>query len=150
MWRVKLKCPIACCNQYVYTSDRLERLCRFVEAEIGPEWSRLYRCLPFYPSRGVETISSDIDDISSRFLRNTQEQAHHALSRWRRMHTRACVTDLRDALVLIRRKDVVEKYDHIRREKLGREKTTSPKLNRMVHFPKLNQGGKKIHNYLDF
>ncbi|XP_005098259.1 uncharacterized protein LOC101863343 [Aplysia californica] len=130
--------------------DNLEKFCKFVASEIEGDWIRLYRALPFYPARGMETVSADIDDIITRFLRNSEEQAHQGLSRWRRMHTRAGVNDLRQALHTIKRKDIVEKYDKMLtpRSKM----LVSPKAHRMVHFPKISPRSKKKHknHYLSF
>ncbi|CAL1533674.1 unnamed protein product [Lymnaea stagnalis] len=133
--------------------DRLQTLCGLVASELDGDWTRLYRCLPFYPRRGDETVSADIDDITGRFLRNTKEQAQQALSRWRRMHTRACVGDLKEALVAIKRKDILEKFEqHGKKAALRRERTMSPKVHRVVHFPKLSTVGmkRKQNTYLQF
>ncbi|GFR68746.1 hypothetical protein ElyMa_003741000 [Elysia marginata] len=127
--------------------DRFEKFCRKVGQEIDGDWARLYRALPFYPSRGQETIASDIDDITSRFLRNPDEQAQQALSRWRRWHTRACTNDLRDALLMIRRKDILDKLDRNNQEDVS---TVSPKMHRVVHFPKIANRVRKKNHYLHF
>ncbi|KAH9513210.1 hypothetical protein Btru_034375 [Bulinus truncatus] len=129
--------------------DRLQGLCQFVAQKIEGDWVRLYRCLPFFPQRGEETVSADIDEIISRFMRNTEEQANQALSRWRRMHIRASVNDLKSALTEIKRTDIMDSFERGTQTALKRERTMSAKIHRVVHFPKLPPPRKK-HHYLQF
>lgn len=131
----------------LFSSDRLDKLCRIVSTDIDGDWQRLYRHLPFYPHRGEETVKGDVDDILTRFLRNTDEQASQSLSRWRRMHTRACVDDLIHALTVIKRKDIIDKFDNLTHPKT---KHVSQKLHRIVHFPKISPRARKKQHYLYF
>jgi hypothetical protein len=53
-------------------------------------------------------LHSDIDQIDKAFVRgNTQELALECLRRWRRVHTRANLEDLKQALLRIGRPDVL-------------------------------------------
>jgi len=121
--------------------DTLDRFCKFIASEIESDWIRLYRCLPFYPDRGQETIERDIDELTTRFLRNCEEQAHQALSRWRRMHTRAGAGSLRQALTDVRRRDIWERYDLL----ITPQPKPAPetKAQKLVHLPKINAKAKK-------
>ena len=74
----------------------------------------LYRYLPFYPKRGINTIEKDISSISIEGARGPLEsKAAEALKRWRRHHTRAKFADLAEALKRIRRHDVVNRLDNM-------------------------------------
>jgi len=42
---------------------------RLTSKYIGRDWSRLYWQLPFYPSRGNEEISKDINQIDDKYHR---------------------------------------------------------------------------------
>ncbi len=98
---------------------------------------RLYRVLPFYPARGEETVGGDIDNIVQNHMRhNVEEQAKQALARWRRMHTRDKVEDLTNALLEIRRKDIVDKIQMVLSVKSSSSFVDTVFV-RTVHFPKL-------------
>lgn len=92
--------------------DKLEKACRVTAQTIEKEWIPLYRMLPFHPPRGEENLRVDIDDIITNYMRENQEfQAKQALLRWRRVHTRATITDLTNTLMYMRRRDIVEKIN---------------------------------------
>ncbi|XP_013085883.2 uncharacterized protein LOC106070508 isoform X2 [Biomphalaria glabrata] len=131
------------------TKDRLQRLCHLVAQKVEGDWVRLYRSLPFFPPRGEETTTADIGEIMSRFMRNTEEQANQALTRWRRMHIRASIDDLKTALTAIKRTDIIERFERRTATTISREKTMSAKIQKVVHFPKLPPSRKKQH-YLQF
>ena len=102
---------------------------RLTGKHIGRDWNRLYRQLPFYPTRGREEISKDITHIDDKYHRgdvfsvsfafqrlvrsfsSSQEQAKDALNKWRRFHTRAKLDDLLHALQQIHRTDIVQVID---------------------------------------
>ena len=42
---------------------------RLTAKHIGRDWNRLYRQLPFYPTRGREEISKDITHIDDKYHR---------------------------------------------------------------------------------
>ncbi|XP_060066325.1 uncharacterized protein LOC132546619 [Ylistrum balloti] len=122
--------------------DKLERASRVTAIHIDTDWPKLYRVLPFYPPRGDENVRMDIDEIGRVFMRDVQEnQAKQALARWRRMHNRASVDDLKAALQQIRRKDIVDEIDtelakranKVKQENL--QKAESP--TRTVRFPRV-------------
>ena len=117
-------------------TDILEKALRLIANHIDGDWMKLYRELPFYPPRGDVTINVDIDDIASTYMRHTvEEQARQCLARWRRMHTRATLDDIRTALTAINRKDLVDRLEE--RLPPSRRCQTEPKQFRTVHFPKL-------------
>ncbi|XP_069110538.1 synaptonemal complex protein 1-like [Argopecten irradians] len=122
--------------------DKLERASRVAAAHIDVDWPKLYRVLPFYPPRGDENVRMDIDEIGRVFMRDIQEtQAKQSLVKWRRMHNRASVDDLKAALLQVRRKDIVEEIDielakranKVKQENL--QKAESP--TRTVRFPRV-------------
>ncbi|XP_033762334.1 myosin-4-like [Pecten maximus] len=122
--------------------DKLERASRVAATHIDVDWPKLYRVLPFYPPRGDENVRIDIDEIGRVFMRDIQEtQAKQSLAKWRRMHNRASVDDLKAALHQIRRKDIVEEIDtelakranKVKQENL--QKAESP--TRTVRFPRV-------------
>lgn len=114
--------------------DKLEKATRVTATLIDKDWIPLYRTLPFHPPRGEENLRVDIDDITNTFLRDTLEvHAKQALYRWRRMHTRASVDDLKKALTAIKRKDIADKVD----EELSKKRAVKPKTSSAVKFPKV-------------
>ncbi|KAL8592152.1 hypothetical protein ACOMHN_033523 [Nucella lapillus] len=117
--------------------NKLDAVCHQVAQAIDADWIRLYHSLPFHPPRGQHIIPDDIDDIRTRFLRhNMEEQARQSLAKWRRLHTRACVEDLRAALQEVKRPDVLERVE----SKLTTPRAkpcVGPKRHRTVHFPRL-------------
>ncbi|KAK7110635.1 hypothetical protein V1264_014475 [Littorina saxatilis] len=116
--------------------DKLDMVCQLVVQTIDTDWVRLYHTLPFHPPRGHHIITDDIDDISTRFMRhNMEEQARQSLAKWRRLHTRACVEDLRSALQAVNRTDVLERLDTALTPRS--RPAMGPKRHRTVHFPKL-------------
>jgi hypothetical protein len=42
---------------------------RLISKYIGRDWSRLYWQLPFYPSRGRQEVSRDINHIDDKYHR---------------------------------------------------------------------------------
>ncbi|XP_076439733.1 uncharacterized protein LOC143279549 [Babylonia areolata] len=120
--------------------DKLEVVCHQVAQSIDADWKRLYHTLPFHPPRGQHIIADDIDDISTRFLRHTtEEQARQSLAKWRRLHTRACVEDVRTALQGVKRPDVLERID-VKLTTPRARPCVGPKRHRTVHFPQLPTG----------
>ncbi|OWF41034.1 uncharacterized protein LOC110463013 [Mizuhopecten yessoensis] len=122
--------------------DKLERASRVVSIHIDGEWPKLYRALPFYPPRGDENVRMDIDEIGRVFMRDIQEtQAKQALARWRRMHNRASVDDLKAALTQIKRKDIADEIETelakraIKVKQDNLQKAESP--TRTVRFPRV-------------
>ncbi|KAL4221914.1 hypothetical protein ACF0H5_017966 [Mactra antiquata] len=117
--------------------DRLEKCCKITSTMIDHDWSRLYRALPFHPPRGDVNISNDIDEIGKEYMRQlTEEMCRQSLWRWRRMHTRASVEDLKKALTSIRRKDIVEAIEEELTKRANKPSIPSPAF-RTVRFPKL-------------
>ncbi|XP_052760476.1 uncharacterized protein LOC128203200 isoform X2 [Mya arenaria] len=94
------------------TDGTLDKACAVVEAEIGLDWIQLYRALPFFPTRGAETIEKDISSIAMEGARGPKKDiAGVALARWRRHHTRARAEDLKQGLKAIRRPDLYREVD---------------------------------------
>ena len=95
-------------------TDLLERLMKVVSKRIDHDWMKLYRCLPFYPPRGQANIEADIDEVSRQQYRSTADvHAMTCLQRWRRLNCRASVTELRQALVTCKRKDIALVLDNV-------------------------------------
>ncbi|CAF3327334.1 unnamed protein product [Rotaria socialis] len=90
--------------------DELSKAFRLISKYIGRDWNRLYWQLPFYPTRGQEELSKDIQHVDEKYQRGDvfQDQAMEALNKWRRFHTRAKVDDLIHGLGQIRRFDIVQ------------------------------------------
>ncbi|XP_064648029.1 uncharacterized protein LOC135500466 [Lineus longissimus] len=89
-------------------TDVLERASRVTSRLIDQDWKKLYRALPFVPHRGEEMLHNDIDQIDKSFVRgNNQELALECLRRWRRVHNRSNLEDLKQALHLVGRPDVL-------------------------------------------
>ena len=83
-----------------------------VAQEIQNDWPKLYRRLPFYPPRGFATIEDDLDDIiKEQYRSKPQAQARTSLARWRRMHNRANLIEVKDALIQMHRQDIVERIE---------------------------------------
>ncbi|KAK3108734.1 hypothetical protein FSP39_014455 [Pinctada imbricata] len=92
--------------------DKLERATRITASLIDKDWIHLYRNLPFHPPRGEENLRADIEDVVTTFLRDTAEvHAKQSLYRWRRVNTRANLDDLKKSLMIIKRKDIVDKME---------------------------------------
>ena len=51
------------------SADDLSKAIRLISKHIGRDWSRLYWQLPFYPSRGQEEVSRDINHIDDKYHR---------------------------------------------------------------------------------
>ncbi|XP_048754088.1 intersectin-1-like isoform X2 [Ostrea edulis] len=114
--------------------DKLEKATRVTAVNIDKDWITLYRALPFHPPRGEENLRQDIEDITNTFLRDTVEvHAKQALYRWRRVHTRASVDDLKKTLISIKRKEIADKVE----DELAKKKTVKPKPQQTVRFPKV-------------
>ena len=111
----------------VVFSDTLDRACAVVAQTISGDWCRLYRSLPFLPSRGQCNIESDIEKIVQANPRDGH--AHHALRslhRWRRFNQRAQTDDLIAALRSLKRYDIISHVD---------ETLNPPVLNTKVEEP---------------
>ncbi|CAF0991246.1 unnamed protein product [Rotaria sp. Silwood1] len=133
-------------------NDDLSKAIRLISKYIGRDWSRLYWQLPFYPLRGKEEVSKDINYIDDKYHRGDvfRDQATDALNKWRRFHTRAKLDDLIHALQNINRFDVIQIIDrHILKpkrllneehEEIDPRKKEIEDLNR-----KLNRLFEKIH-----
>ncbi|XP_053373052.1 uncharacterized protein LOC123530850 [Mercenaria mercenaria] len=120
--------------------DKLERCCKITASKIDTDWTRLYRALPFHPARGEQTILKDVDEIGKEYMRHIpDEMCRQSLWRWRRMHTRASVEDLKKALLSIKRKDIVEAIDEDIVRQANKPNIPSPAF-RTIRFPKL-----KVH-----
>ncbi|ESO86259.1 hypothetical protein LOTGIDRAFT_235493 [Lottia gigantea] len=116
--------------------DKLDRAITLVSRYIDSDWIKLYWQLPFYPIRGEETKRQDIEDIAHNFIRHvTEDQAKQCLLKWRRLHTRATLACLRDALSAMRRKDIIDILD--KELKPRPQCSVNPKLYRTVHFPEI-------------
>lgn len=59
-----------------------------------------------------------------------------SLTRWRRMHTRACVDDLKKALLSVKRKDIVDLIEEDITKRASKPSIPSPAF-RTVRFPKV-------------
>ncbi|CAF1997085.1 unnamed protein product [Rotaria magnacalcarata] len=95
------------------TNDDLSKAIRIVAKYIGRDWSRLYWNLPFYPMRGKEEVSKDINSIDDKYHRGDvfRDQAIDSLGKWRRFHTRAKLDDLMQGLRSINRLDILQIID---------------------------------------
>lgn len=94
------------------TDGTLDKACDVVVQSIYQDWIHLYRKLPFFPTRGSETIEKDIASIAVEGARGPKKDiASVALNRWRRHHTRARAEDLREGLRAIRRFDVMKEVE---------------------------------------
>ncbi|PAA52811.1 hypothetical protein BOX15_Mlig027336g1 [Macrostomum lignano] len=90
----------------------IQMACRVVAKAIEQDWFRLYFQLPFYPPRGQVDLDADVDRINKRLVRgNRQELATEMLATWRRLHTRANVEALKEALGRIGRQDLSQRVD---------------------------------------
>ncbi len=54
---------------FLFLLDDLGKAMRLTAKYIGRDWSRLYWQLPFYPSRGREEVSRDINHIDEKYHR---------------------------------------------------------------------------------
>ena len=80
----------------MYPPDLIDRAVGLVAQEVQSDWPKLYRRLPFYPPRGVATVEDDLDAIIKDQYRGRPEaQARASLVRWRRMHSRANIDELK-------------------------------------------------------
>jgi hypothetical protein len=52
-----------------YDLDDLAKAMRLIAKYIGRDWNRLYWQLPYYPSRGKEEVSRDINHIDDKYHR---------------------------------------------------------------------------------
>lgn len=94
------------------TDGTLEKACDVVVKNIDQDWIHLYRKLPFFPTRGSETIEKDIASIAIEGARGPKRDiASVALARWRRHHTRARAEDLKQGLRAIKRLDILKEVD---------------------------------------
>ncbi|XP_025110321.1 uncharacterized protein LOC112573870 isoform X2 [Pomacea canaliculata] len=92
--------------------DPVENACRIICSHIDRDWVQLYRNLTFFPQRGAETIERDLLHLTEMGARASVALAsRHALERWKRYHTRANVEDLRQALMKIKRTDILRLID---------------------------------------
>lgn len=92
-------------------NDPLSRACDVVAAHIGHDWPKLYRSLPFTPSRGSVILDHDIRNIEQASRINRIEQAQRCLTYWRRFHTRARVDELLGCVDKIQRSDIAHHVD---------------------------------------
>ncbi|KAL3831684.1 hypothetical protein ACJMK2_023407 [Sinanodonta woodiana] len=116
--------------------DKLERAIRITATKIDGDWPRLYWSLPFHPPRGEETIRADIDEIGKTYMRRPSEElCKQCLWRWRRVHTRTSLNDLKKALLVCKRKDIADLID----QKMSQKRTpaVASRAFRTVRFPKL-------------
>lgn len=126
-------------------SDDLEKAIGIASHYIGKDWIKLYFSLPFIPSRGQQNLTQDLDDINKKYLRaSLEEQAKLSLQRWRRLHIRATVQDLKLTLEKIGRKQIIDRID----ERLKRRSTNpKPRVFRparvAVALPKIKMAGDK-------
>ncbi|XP_053386461.1 uncharacterized protein LOC123563254 isoform X1 [Mercenaria mercenaria] len=96
------------------TDGTLDKACSIVVKHIDQDWIQLYRNLPFFPSRGSETIEKDIASIAVEGARGPKEDISAvALARWRRHHTRARAEDLKQGLRAIKRFEIMKAVDLI-------------------------------------
>ena len=85
---------------------------RVVAKEIRGNWPVLYRKLPFYPARGERIVDEDVDQVTKVQYRSTEKiKATDSLQRWRRMHTRANIVELKGTLKEMGRTDIVDKIE---------------------------------------
>jgi hypothetical protein len=92
--------------------DDLEKATLVVAKHIDGDWPKLYRKLPFYPPRGKNNIDDDVINITQERLRVAEKvKATESLEKWRRMHTRANLDDLKETLAGMNRTDVVQRID---------------------------------------
>ncbi|CAH1793537.1 unnamed protein product [Owenia fusiformis] len=92
--------------------DPFERACSVTSQFIDSDWSKLYRTLPYYPERGCENIERDIRDVSEEISRESEpKRALRMIHRWRRLHTRATLDNLKTALEKLRRFDVLQEIE---------------------------------------
>ena len=91
-------------------ADNLDRAFLVVARNIDHEWQRLYRNLPFYPPRGKANLDADLDNIiKENYRTNDFTMARESLLLWRRQHTRASLTELKDTLAAMKLYEVVDK-----------------------------------------
>ena len=103
-----------------FLPDPLDKACKLTALRILGDWPNLYSNLPFYPSRGSQTVARDIVDVTDSGGRCSHTyKARRALERWRRYHTRANVDDLKRALRKIRRSDVVQYLEEVQARSTG-------------------------------
>ncbi|KAK3604751.1 hypothetical protein CHS0354_017858 [Potamilus streckersoni] len=116
--------------------DKLERAIRITATKIDGDWPRLYWSLPFHPPRGEETIRADIDEIGKTYMRRPSEElCKQCLWRWRRVHTRTSLNELKKALLVCKRKDIADLIDQKMSKK--RKPSVASRAVRTVRFPKL-------------
>ena len=103
-----------CITSRVFSStvfaDPFEKACNLVSFHIGLDWVKLYRALPFHPFRGHHEIERDLASIDVT-RGNPRELALRSLNKWRRIHSRAKLDDLNQALRVVGRGDLLEKLN---------------------------------------
>ncbi|CAF4537222.1 unnamed protein product [Rotaria socialis] len=142
------------------SNDDLSKAIRIVAKYIGRDWSRLYWNLPFYPMRGKEEVSKDINSIDDKYHRGDvfRDQAVDSLGKWRRFHTRAKLDDLMQALRSINRLDILQIIDrrivkpkqsmNDNQEEIDPRKKEIEDLNRKLNrlFEKIHTGVITVHD----
>ncbi|CAF2706251.1 unnamed protein product [Rotaria sp. Silwood2] len=142
------------------SNDDLSKAIRLTSKYIGRDWSRLYWQLPFYPLRGKEEVSKDINYIDDKYHRGDvfRDQATDTLNKWRRYHTRAKLDDLIQALRHINRFDIIQIIDrrilkpkrllNEEHEEIDPRKQEIEDLNRKLNrlFEKIHTGVITTHN----
>ncbi|CAF0920728.1 unnamed protein product [Rotaria sordida] len=152
--------PVKSKNSGEDYNDDLSKAMRLTSKYIGRDWSRLYWQLPFYPLRGKEEVSKDINYIDDKYHRGDvyRDQATDVLNKWRRFHTRAKLEDLIQALRYIHRFDIIQIIDrcilkpkrllHKEQEEIDPRKKEIEDLNRKLNrlFEKIHTGAIKTHD----
>ncbi|KAK2147802.1 hypothetical protein LSH36_535g03018 [Paralvinella palmiformis] len=112
----------------VEDKDELEKVARLVARRIDGDWPKLYRNLPFYPPRGRHNIDDDVSSIVRERMRVADRvKAEASLEKWRRVHTRANVDDLKETLMKMNRPDVINSLERQKRQRHGNKNDVQKK-----------------------
>lgn len=106
-------------NYLNFVADTLDKAAHVVAKGISSDWPALYRKLPFYPPRGERVLDDDVDYVvQEQYRTNDAVKATDSLQRWRRMHTRANLTDLKGTLKDMGRADIVDQINESAKPKV--------------------------------
>ena len=109
-------------------ADELEKATHVVASRIDGDWPKLYRSLPFYPPRGHHNIDEDVTNIVQERMRVAERvKAEDSLHKWRRVHTRANLNDLKETLLKMNRVDVLNSIERQKRQKCNKKNVVQKK-----------------------
>ncbi|OAF68360.1 hypothetical protein A3Q56_03897 [Intoshia linei] len=133
--RIYLRKPIVFTKYDPKFPDNLDKAINITAESLNLNWKKLYEKLPFRGNRGDMIIDNDLINIYNK-KEMCKNLIQCCLEYWRNVNRGVNVDDLKIGLKVLKRNDIIEKFNKNPQEKIIRRKKSNDKLTNIYqsHF----------------